>query len=172
MMRRTTSLLAAAVVASGVLGAAPASGAASARTPAHAACGNFETVQFRTYHVVMETDKKVYAIGDTATVHVKVTRPAHEDPLNNGIPIEPPASEAAADVNVGIGLRIGRVFLPGFGITDENGEVNVRIKLASYAPAGWATADGYAWQQVAQTTCATVEENGYKQEPRLFKVIK
>lgn len=173
-MRRMTSWLVA-LVAGGLVGAAPGAGAAPALSPeavVRGACGNFETISLRTYHVVIKSDKEVYAVGETAKIHVKVTRPAHEDPLNLGIPIDPPVSEPAEGVNVGLGLRVGDVFLPGFGITDAKGEVDIGIKLPPYTPTGSATADGYAWQEQVKTTCLTIQENGYRQEPRLFKVVR
>jgi hypothetical protein len=114
--------------------------------------------------------KPVYKIGETVKIDVTVTRPAKEDPLGNGIPMDRPVVKPAEDVIVGVGLHIGRVFLPGAAITDANGVAHVKIKIESYAPAG-QTADVsfYAWRIVQETTCATIQEYGYKSAPHMFK---
>ena len=134
--------------------------------------GAMETVALRTFTLELESAKPSYKIGETAIVHARVTRPADEDPLQLGVPLDSPEQYAAADVNVGIGVRIGDVFLFGFGITDENGEVDVKIKLKSYTPTGTAILDGFAWKRQVETPCANVEENGYTFFPNAFKVTR
>ena len=131
-----------------------------------------EYVSLKTLHLEIEFPKKAYAIGETVSVKVNVTRPAKEDPLGNGIPMDRPYVEPASGVIVGVGLMIGRVFLPGAGITDDNGDTVVKIKLEDWAPAGkWVDASIYAWKIVQQTPCLTVQEFGYATMPRAFKTL-
>ena len=146
-------------------------GASVALTPSAAfACGGVETLSLKTFHLEVQANKKVYKIGETANIKVTVTRPAEEDPLGNGIPMERPYVEPAPDVNIGVGLAIGRVFLPGAGITDENGVAIVRIKIERYAPRNqWADASAYAWKVLHEMPCATVQEDGFRMTPQMFR---
>lgn len=140
--------------------------------PSPAAGCAMETVSLKTFHLEVSSKKKVYKVGDTATVKVNVTRPAEEDPLGNGIPIERPTTEPAEGINVGIGLRVGDVFLFGHSITDANGDAAVKVKLEPWTPPGNAIADAFAWNIVQDTPCLRIEENGYRQSPSIFKVVK
>ena len=149
-----------------------AAGLVAPSTSSAGACGAMETVALRTFHLVVHSDKKAYKVGDTATIHVTVTRPAHEDPVGAGIYQEPPESFPAENVNVGIGLRVGDVFLFGHAMTDAEGVAGVKVKLESWTPAGTAIADAFAWNTQADSPCARIEENGYQQKPNIFKVVK
>ncbi|HYI44980.1 MAG TPA: hypothetical protein VE174_05885 [Actinomycetota bacterium] len=131
-----------------------------------------ETVSLKTFKLEIKAKKKLYKVGETAQVLVNVTRPAEEDPLGNGIPFERPMTEPAPDINVGIGLRVGDVFLFGHSMTDANGDAVVKVKLEPWTPAGNAIADAFAWNVVQDTPCLRIEENGYTQAPNLFRVIK
>jgi hypothetical protein len=133
----------------------------------------FDIVQIKTFYVTIKPASKSYSVGDTVKVAALVTRPAHEDPLNNGVKFDPPASAPASDVNVGIGLHISnKVYLPGFGITDANGKVTVSIKLPSYTPAGVASVDAFAYKNDAEAPCFTLQENGFTTMPNAFTVSK
>ncbi|MDP9067798.1 MAG: hypothetical protein M3N53_05565 [Actinomycetota bacterium] len=170
-MRRRTSLIAATALVAGALALAPVSPAgacSSGDVRAKMRSGNLEVVGLRTYHLEVRADKPSYRIGDVAKVNVLVTRPAHEDPVGGGIEQEPPQSFPAEGANVGIGLRIGDVFLFGHAVTNAEGKAQVKIKIKDYTPPGKAMADAYAWKVAADTTCARVEENGYTQKTNLF----
>jgi hypothetical protein len=131
-----------------------------------------EVVSIRTFYVEMKADKPVYNVGDIARVNVTVTRPAHEDPFNLGQPVDPPQSFPADNVNVGLGLRIGEVFLFGHALTDANGKAQVKVEIKDYTPAGTAVGDGFAWNILHESVCARVEEIGYTNVPKLFKVTR
>ncbi len=165
-----TGLLAS-VLSVGV-GASPAQACSGRNVGAQMRNGSLEVVGLRTFHLEVKPLKKRYKVGETAKIEVTVTRPAHEDPAGLGVPIDPPQSFPAEDVNVGMGLRIGDVFLFGHAVTDADGKAVIKIKIKSYTPAGKATADAYAWKTAADTTCAKVEENGYRQMPNLFTVFR
>lgn len=174
-MRRRTALILATALLSGLLAfgpAAPAQACSSRGVRTMLRSGAIEVVGLRTYHLVVEADKPSYKVGDTAVINVTVTRPAHEDPLGQGIPMDPPESFPAENVNVGIGLRIGDVFLFGHALTNADGLAKVKIDIKSYTPAGKASADAYAWKTVQDTPCAKVEENGYTSKPDLFRVFR
>ena len=175
-MRRRTALALTTALLAGLLSfgaATPAQACSSRGVRTMLRSGSaIEVVSLRTYHLVVEADKPAYKIGDTAVVNVTVTRPAHEDPLGQGIPIEPAESYPAEEVNVGIGLRIGEVFLFGHALTNAEGLAKVKIDIKDYTPAGKASADAYAWKTVQETPCAKVEENGYTSKPNLFTVFR
>ena len=131
--------------------------------------GGMEQVTLRTFDLKV-TPPKVAEIGSTVTVKVLVTRPAKEDPLGQGIPMERPFVEPASDVIVGVGLSIGNVFLPGAAITNQDGIAKVKIIMQDYAPADKKVdMSVYAWRIVQQTPCFTVQEDGYKVMPDAFR---
>lgn len=193
-MRRLTSVLMAVTLTAAALttiAAAPASACSGApgRTDVFSAMkngrsmeagvvradssGGMERVSLLTLHLEVAETKPVYRIGEIAEIKVTVTRPAKEDPLGNGIPMDRPYVEPAEGVTVGVGLHIGNVFLPGAAMTDARGVAKIKIKIASYAPAGqWADMSVYAWKVVQETACASVQEYGYKSLPRHFKTTK
>lgn len=174
-MRKRTALLVATGILAALLVVAPASSAAacsSRNVQGMMRSGAIEVVALRTYHLEVKPSQKTYNVGDTAKIRVLVTRPAHEDPVGQGIPIDPPQSFPAEEVNVGIGLRIGDVFLFGHSVTNADGLAVVKVPIKSYTPAGKAFADAYAWKTAADTPCLRVEENGYRQMPDLFTVLR
>ena len=176
-MRRTSTVLAAAVFAALIpLGSAQAAptgnGCSAAGVRQMLRQGDMETVVLRTFTVQLKAAKKVYRVGETAVVKATVTRPANEDPLGLGQDFDPPMSFPAEEVNVGIGLRVGDVFLFGFAVTDANGRADIEIDIKSYTPAGKAIADGFAWKRQVEQPCANVEENGYTFAPGIFKIVK
>ncbi len=179
-MRRLGILAAAASMLASLLSAGPTQAAVTAPVPCGASQvrsmlrdgSNFETVALRTFHLVMESEKKTYEIGETAVIHATVTRPAHEDPFQLGVTFEPPESFPAEEVNVGVGVRVGDVFLFGFAVTDENGKADIKVKIQPYTTPGKAIIDGFSWKRQLETPCLTVEENGYTFAPGLFKVTR
>lgn len=130
--------------------------------------------KFETFHVEYKFEKKLYAIGETVRVKVNVTTPAKKDPLGEGIPlpIERPFVQPVEGALVGVGLQIGRVYLPGGMLTDADGNATVQIKLESYAPRNtWADASIYASKErVADPArCAVIVDYGYAVAPRAFR---
>lgn len=129
-----------------------------------------ETVALLMFNLEIGKLKPTYKIGDVVTVDVTVTRPAKEDPLGNGVPMDRPYVEPAEGVFVGVGLHMGRVFLPGGGVTNADGVAHVKIEIQDYAPSGAKVdASVYAWRIVTETPCASVQEYGYKTMPGVFK---
>jgi hypothetical protein len=132
--------------------------------------GLFDYVTPNTLHVVIKPFHKRYARGDTVTVKIVVTRPAAEDPAGFGVRTERPVTQPASDVNVGIGINVGRAFLPGYGKTNDKGEIAVGIKLGRRVPAGTATVRAYAYKERLNTPCVVAEEQGYRTSPKAFRV--
>jgi hypothetical protein len=176
-MTRRVGLVA---VAALVMSAAPAGATAQAgiTVPCRGAAlehlrGNArEVVRARTFHIVAEPQAKSFAIGSKARIEVTVTRPAHEDPLDLGVELEPPASMPAENVYVGLGVHVGQVFVPGFGITDPEGHTSISIKLPSYMKPGTAAVAVYAWNVVHESPCLRIEEDGYASYPESFEVTR
>ncbi|MEA2434194.1 MAG: hypothetical protein QOK47_1182 [Actinomycetota bacterium] len=166
-----TALVAASLVVPSATAAPAPCSAREVRSLLHSGKA-MEVVSLRTFFVTMKADKPTYAVGDIAKVNVVVSRPAHEDPAHLGVPFDPPQSFPAENVNVGLGLRIGDVFLFGHGITNADGEAQVKVEIKDYTPGGTAIGDGFAWNILHESVCARVEETGYINVPKLFKVTR
>lgn len=149
-------------------GAAP-SAACSGRAVKIMKSGAMEQIALRTFSIAVKAPKDVH-VGDILTIPVTVTRPAEQDPLGQGIPMGGVEPEAAPDVNIGVGLMFGDVFLPGFGVTDSQGKAKLRIKVERYVKPGPVDASFYAWKTQADTPCARLDENGYRPMPKFFTV--
>lgn len=191
-MRRLTSILLSATLMAGALvavSAAPAGACRQAVTKRDVfrsmrsgktldagvvrASGGMEQVALLTFNLEVGKTKPAYQIGDVVPIDVTVTRPAKEDPLGNGIPMDRPFVQPVEGVIVGVGLHIGRVFLPGGAVTDANGVAKVRIKLEEWAPAGVKVdASMYAWKVVYEMPCATVMEYGYRTMPGMLRTTR
>ena len=183
MRRRRKTILLGLALLVGLIPLAPTASSAGPLTTTSTGCGArqartflragaMETVVLKTFTIEVKPLAKSYKVGDTAKIEVTVTRPGQEDPLELGVPLESPQQFPAEEVNVGVGLRVGDVFLFGFDITDAEGKATVPVKIKPYTPGGTATADIFAWKKQADTPCAKVEENGYTQFPNIFKIIK
>jgi hypothetical protein len=174
MLKRVVAVSTVVVAVS--LSAAPPPVAAAPSVPCrgrvsrHLRNNAMDIVQLRTFTVEIKPLAKTYKIGKPAQVAVVVTRPAHRDPLQLGPEFEPPTSAPAADVSVGVGIHVGEAFVPGFGVTDENGKTTVTIKLPSYMKPGFADLDGYAWKIQFDSPCMTIEEDGYTHMDKAFAV--
>ncbi len=138
--------------------------------PAARACA--ETVIVYSFHVEISSPGKAYRIGQVAKIDVKVTRPNDEDPLGLGVPLSPPMEENVEGANVGVGLQVGDVFLPGYALTKEDGVAHVKIKLEPWTQPGSADVRALAWLETADGGCLIVEEQGFAQEDNLFVVTR
>ena len=166
--RRAKASLAAVLTAAFLpLASAPASA-----TPCSAPSNNgMDYVGLNTLHVEIGKFAKSYSKGDKVPVHIEVTRPSENDPAGLGLTVPRVTSQPAEDVNVGVGLSIGRVFLPGYAVTNAKGKATARIKIENYAPSGkWADARAYAYLERVNTPCVIVEEQGFRDVARAFKV--
>ena len=152
-----------------LLGASLVGSSLVATSPAASAC-NMEYIQATTFTVDVGSFEKSYRRGDVVKVKVTVSRPAEEDPVGLGIGFERPTTQPAAEVNVGVGISVGRVFLPGYGFTNAQGRVVVPIRIERYAPLKTAYVRAYAYRTALETTCLTVEEQGFRTVPEAFKV--
>ena len=177
-MRRVSMLLASSMlIATIAVAAGPASaatGGCGSRTAVNKALrtNQMETFTLRTLDVEAKVKRAVVNRGDFVEIEVTVTRPAKEDPIGEGtpLPVERPVVEPAPDVYVGMGVYVGNVFLPGFAITGPDGVAKARIKIESYAPKNTvANVSVYAWKVLQDTPCATIQEDGYRQYPTMFK---
>lgn len=172
MLTHTRKRIAAALSA-GLIAVLLVPSAASADAAAPVPCSNsrnMEQVSLRTFNIDAKVVKPAYRIGQTAVFKVTVVRPADGDPMNLGVPMDGVPPQPAPDINVGVGLLVGDVFLPGFAITDENGKATVKVKIESYAQPAVVDAAFYAWKVAADSPCAKVMENGFRAYPEMFTV--
>lgn len=175
MRTKIGAVAAATALAGAILGSAPAH---AATVPCRATAlqtlrGNRrEIVRFRTFNIQVEPQQESYAIGERAKIDLTVTRPAREDPLDLGVPLDSPSSVPAENVNLGIGIRVGDVFVAGFSTSDADGKATVVVKLPSYMRPGTASVAAYGWNVVHETPCLRVEEDGYTMVPEAFEVTR
>lgn len=148
MARMRTSLLAAGAM---LLAAAPG---ASAAAPS---AGCSEVVSLKTFHIEVGKLRSSYRLGETVKIPIVVTRPAHEDPAGQGIPVDPPASEPAEGVSVMGIARIGDGLLYDSATTDADGKASLRIRIRKI-PRGSADLEIEAKKIAVETPCATVQE--------------
>jgi hypothetical protein len=131
-----------------------------------------DTVQIRTLHIDAKATAKSFAIGRSAKVAVTITRPAGEDPLGNGVQVPSPTFVPASDIYVGVGVNLGDVFLPAFGVTGADGKAVIDIKLKDYAVPTKAQVSVYAYHTDVDTACMRLEENGFKKYKNMFTVTR
>jgi hypothetical protein len=130
-----------------------------------------EQVQVKTLNLEVSPVKESYEIGDVAKFQANVTRPAKEDPLGQGIPMDRPYVTPAEGVFIGVGLMFkGGVFLPGFGVTDANGDAVMKVKIQKYVKPGTVHASFFAWKTMADAPCARIDETAYLPVPDIFSV--
>ena len=169
-MTRSTLKKVLAPVASLALLASLMAGPASA-TSGDGACSS-SVVVLRTLHVVATPSKKVLKPGDRFTVNVKVTRPAHEDPVGQGLEFEPPASVPAEDVTVGLSVWVGeRTYFWQVGLTDAAGEDTLSMKVPANAEGGTALASASARHWI-KNDCPDILEDGYTNYPSFVRIAR
>jgi hypothetical protein len=116
----------------------------------------------RTLHLEATPSKKAVKPGDKFKVDVKVTRPADEDPLNSGITFERPTSQPAPDVTVGVSIWVGeQTYFFNIGVSDENGEVSLPMRVPNNAESGaaFAAVSGRHW---IKQDCPDILEDGFR----------
>ncbi len=129
-----------------------------------------EQINVLAFHIEAKPERDAYSVGETAVIKVKVTRPAHEDPAGNGIDLDPPESEAAADINVGAGFHVGDSFFFGFGVTNDKGKTELEGDIEEGTDSGEVDVDIYAWNDVVRTPCLIVREYGYRHYEDMFRI--
>ncbi|HEV2756204.1 MAG TPA: hypothetical protein VG318_10580 [Actinomycetota bacterium] len=135
----------------GILAAPVLSSATAAAAPA---C---ESVWVRAYDVSMEVERDTYRIGDTVRVDATVTR------TDTGMPV------AGAKFVAIVPYR--KAILYGIETTDAAGQAVAELELKrKHVPPGPARLIGIAYEEVADTTCATVVEYGKKTIRNAFVV--
>ena len=135
------------------------------------ASGCSSVITLRTLHIEAVPSKKKVHPGDKFTVKVTVTRPAHEDPLGQGIEFEPPVSVPAAGVNVGLSVYVGEwTYFWDVGVTDEDGKETLDLEVPPHSELGWGLAVASARYWVNQT-CPDIMEEGYSYYPKFVKVV-
>ena len=148
----------AAVALVGTLLAAPAS---ARPTSASGSACSAAVLVLRSLHVVAVPSKTKVKPGERFTVDVTVTRPAHEDPADQGMEFEPPASLPAEDVTVGLSVWVGeRTYFWQVGLTDAEGKDTLSLRVPKNAEAGKALASASARHWI-KNDCPDILEDGY-----------
>lgn len=134
-----------AVVAAGLL-----TGAGSVS----AAC---ERIEVEAYDVYVEVERRVYHPGETAVVEAMVLR------KDTGAPV------AGAKFAAIVPFR--KAILYGVDTTDARGHAVARLRLSKrYVQTGPARLWAYAYEELADTYCATVVEKGEKRIRNAFTI--
>lgn len=128
-----------------MLSIVPAAGAAS--PVAADGCADVN-VRLRNFKLEAKWVRPTVSVGDTAVMKVLATRTSEEDPVTDDgqpYPTGRPMDEPAEGVTVGLSMMVGDVYLnaPG-GVTNADGEANVKIKIKSYAKPGVGQSRLYA----------------------------
>ena len=118
--------------------------------------------QVHAFSVSTEWNKRVFRNTEKALVTLTVTRPAPEDPLGLGVPLDPPVTVPVEGANVWTSVLTGRYPFPyGFGQTDANGQVQFKIALGLLDKSGPYDVSHYASVYSNQGGCPDIEEYGY-----------
>lgn len=163
-MKRLTRLFAAIALVAAIL-PAPAAHAKVA-----CAASNLEYVYLTTFHLDVKLPKGPFRPGDSVPFPTTVTRPAKEDPLGQGISTPRPHVEPAPDVPVVIVAFAKDILLIDYKITDEEGKVNLALKLPKNMPEGPVPARLYAQKLLIDLNCIIVYEIGELVLGRAFEV--
>ena len=171
MARSKLSKLIAPIAAVALMGSLLAAPASAGTSSTNAACSSAVLV-LRSLHVVAVPSKTKVKPGDKFTVKVTVTRPAHEDPVGQGLEFEPPASLPAEDVTVGLSVWVGeRTYFWQVGMTDANGESVLKLKVPASAESGKALASASARHWI-KSDCPDILEDGYTNYLNFVTVVR
>jgi hypothetical protein len=164
MTRRTVAcLLAVGLVAGLLAGPTASAGAAPCR-------GKSEVLVLRDFWVEAKPSTTTVKPGQAFTATVTVSRPAHEDPLDQGQQIDPPASVPAEGVNVGISIWSGKsTYFWATGVSDANGQAVMKLKTPKNAEAGPARSVLFAQHWINQS-CPDVLENGFNDYSKFLTI--
>ena len=125
----------------------------------------------RTLHIEAVPAKTKVKPGEKVPVEVTVTRPAHEDPADQGIEFEPPASVPAEGVTVGLSVYVGdRTYFWQIGLSDAEGKDTLMLTVPKDSEHGWAIAMASARHWI-KNDCPDILEDGYTTYPEFVKVV-
>lgn len=131
--------------------------------------GCSQVVSIMTLNIKVGKISPAYRVGETIKIPVVVTRPGEEDPADQGIPLEPPASEVAQDVMLLGVVRVGGGIIYQSAVTDAEGKATLSLKLRN-VPKGPADVEIEAKKVIVETACATVQEAATREIEDAFKV--
>ncbi len=133
--------------------------AGPAQAPA-GACSSSNDVPLDTFEVAVEADSRDYRRGQVARLTVTVNR--HVE----GTPVSVPAEDVLV---VSFGTT-GALPMAGAGMTDADGQTQVKLRIPKDAPRGWVDVSTRATRSVAWGPCISVDEQGSVREKRLFRI--
>ena len=170
----TSVVVAASLLVPAAAHAADVTSTASAAGPApcRAAAGlGGSVLTLKSFYVTAKPAKKVVSPGDKVKVKIKVTRPAHEDPFDQDIQLEPPVSTPEKDVSVGVAVWVGKyTYFWNMGITDENGEETFTLRIPEDSELGnaYAVASAEKW---LKRDCPDIVERGFHEYENFLTIV-
>ncbi len=135
----------------------------------------FNTVMLHRLNVEIEARDDAYPRGTKAKIDADVTRTLDKDPTGTGVAPGFPYEEPAGDVNVGVGLIVGGMWVGGdWQLTDAQGEALMKPLILGHSPYSWAKVGAFAWKVLAQDPqgCATLMEVGEVEVSQMFRVTR
>lgn len=176
---KLSALVTSVVLAAGLLVPATAQAAfvtstasAAGPAPCRAAGGmGGSVITLKSFYVTAKPASKTASPGDKVKVKMKVTRPAHEDPLDQGIQIDPPVSTPEPDVTVGLAVWSGKyTYFWAMGLTDENGEATLTLRIPKDAEPGnaYAVASAEKW---LRRDCPDIVERGFNEYDPFITIV-
>ena len=171
MVRTKLSKLIAPLGAVAVLSLLLAPAPAAADVVASDGACSSSVLVLRSLHIEAVPSKKVVHPGEKFTVDVTVTRPAHEDPVGEGIEFTPPTSAPAEDVTVGMSIWVGdRTYFWQVGLTDAEGKDTLTVKVPKNSEYGSALASASARHWI-KNDCPDILEDGYTNYLNFVKIV-
>jgi hypothetical protein len=138
-----------------------ASGLALVGPPGTALASCEEGASLPSFTIRMRAEESRYRLGDTARVHVKVTRE-----------IEGRVLGPAEGAQITLGLLSKGTYLYGGAVADADGKALVKIRIARYARLGLADAYAVATKKVVNGPCLRIRESGYQEQKGFLKIVR
>lgn len=138
----------------------------------NAACAKSAATVLYTFKIDAKSQKKTYRPGAVAKIDMKVTRPGEYDPIGGTTPLPPTVDLPASNIEINVSMWAGNYYMYGTGITDENGEGTVNVKLHRRSPAGPIRVDVSARAYYNRGGCPDLEEAGFRTYDPMFKITR
>lgn len=131
-----------------------------------------DVIVLETFRVDIDAAEKRYGPGDTAAIGLTVTRPAREDPLGVGVPLDSPVSRPAEGIVSAVAVSVADEYLFAFADpTDAAGKATARVKIPSSTPTGKPVrVAAFAWKTQLDAPCSKVVEQGSIERDEAFEI--
>ena len=96
---------------------------------ASVSCGSSRPTEVHAFTVEASWQKRVFTNDETAAITLTVTRPAPEDPLGLGLPIDSPISIPVEGATAWTTVLTRYPYPYGYGETNADGKAKIRVPL-------------------------------------------